>query len=143
MVVLVITSIVVGLAFAVLTLVSKQFYTIRDGYTDRQALLMFRERLSLDFDQCLSAKWNQVEEELTIQMHKTSFIYHLSDHTIIRGQDSLLLKYDYVQFYQSAIPVENGLVDAMEIGIKMPGRIEDLFIHRRSVAQDKIQVLWE
>jgi len=126
MVVLVITSIVVGIAFSVLTLVTKQFKAIEHSYDLQTQLTMFKEQLALDFE----------TNEGLLQ-------YNFEDSQIIRAQDRFSLSYNDMNFYFQGVERKNGLVDAMSVTIKLPGKPIHVFVQRRASAKEKILTLWE
>lgn len=143
MVVLVITSIVVGIAFSVLTLVTKQFKAIEHSYDLQTQLTMFKEQLALDFDKCQAARLDSINQYLSLETNEGLLQYNFEDSQIIRAQDRFSLSYNDMNFYFQGVERKNGLVDAMSVTIKLPGKPIHVFVQRRASAKEKILTLWE
>ena len=66
MVVIVISAIVAGLAFSVLTVVQNNMRSIGENYEYKEQIQSLEAALTIDFNKFTSAKWNPIENTLEV-----------------------------------------------------------------------------
>ncbi len=138
LVVLVITTIVIALAFSVLSLVSKQLGTIRTNYETRTTIAKFKQRLLLDFDRSDHISWDGNTGLLEIQYDDDVITYEFVEKNILRSGDTIALEIKNTNLYRKGFLVEEGMIDAMQLGIAQPGNIVELFVSRTLGAQEQL-----
>ena len=143
MVVLVITSIVITLAFSVLSLVTKQFKAINNNYKKHTELALFKQRLVMDFDRSSMVEWNPSEGILHIQLTDQILTYELENNRLIRAGDTIPFPLKQVDYYFKGQQADEGPVDALLLEFDIPGQDVTVFVQRRAAPHEQLQQLWD
>lgn len=143
LVVLVITSIVVAIAFTVLRLVTKQFTAIQARYEERTEITMLKQRLLFDFDKAKSTSWSEKDQALEIVLQDEVIQYEITSDYILRDTDTLSFKIQNTTFYYLGDQIEEGEIDGLTLDIIISGRPIQFFVSRRLDAQQEMEKLWE
>ncbi len=143
LVVLVITSIVVGIAFAVLNLVTLQLNAIRTTYARSTEVAKFKQRLLYDFDAASTVVWDLEHQHLEITTPSQHITYEVLPDYVLRDSDTLSFKVKHIDFYYQGDTVKEGSVDGMNVALEMAKKHVQFFVSRRSGARDTIERLWE
>lgn len=114
MVVLIITTVIVGMAFAVLNLVQKQMNGIEQIYRVKNDVNGSRQTLWMDFTKYTSIYLDEKKGALYFSNATGERTYFLESQTISNG-DNLTLEYDSVTFYFENREISNGEIDAISI----------------------------
>ena len=129
-VVVLLTSLVVGLAFSVLGLVRKQMGAIRQNFQYQEAVHKFEQRLWLDMHRCNYAYYDIRNNELKMTNVLSTVTYRFGDQYVLRNADTLEMVIAKKQWYFDGQRVENGLVDALELTTARNFLSRDLFIFK-------------
>ncbi|WP_340064293.1 hypothetical protein [Ascidiimonas aurantiaca] len=129
-VVVLLTSLVVGLAFSVLGLVRKQMGAIRQNFQNQEAVHKFEQRLWLDMHRCNYVYYDNGNNELKMTSAVLTITYTFGDQYVLRNADTLEMAITKKQLYFDGYPVENGLVDAIELTTARNFLGRDLFIFK-------------
>lgn len=129
-VVLILTSIVVGIAFSVLNLVQKQMMGIQQNYTNATQLHKLETSLSLDFNRYSKITFDDMENELKFSTAIDSITYQFSDKHIIKGFDTFPIPLQQKQFYFDGEPKEYGQIDAIKLVAQKNFQNQQLFIFK-------------
>lgn len=143
LVVLVITSIVVGIAFAVLRLVTLQLNAIQTTYARSIEVAKFKQRLLYDFDAAATVVWDLENQQLEITTPSAYITYEVFPEYVLRDTDTLAFKVQNIDFYYQGDTVEEGRIDGMHVQLEMAKKQTQFFVSRRSGARDTIERLWE
>src|SRR5690606_32485011 len=87
-VVLILTSIVVGLAFSVLSLVQKHMSGIQNNFINTTELNTLEQSLWLDFNRYSKIEYDDLDEELTFANELGSISYQFYESYIVKEQDT-------------------------------------------------------
>ncbi|MBC7410101.1 MAG: prepilin-type N-terminal cleavage/methylation domain-containing protein [Arcicella sp.] len=115
LVVMIITAIVVGMAFSVLKLVQKQIHTIQKNFDKTSTLALFEQRLWLDFNEYNSIKLFQKQNNIRLESELDTIIYAFSDDFILRNTDTIKLKLSITKGMFQSQQVKEGVIDAIQI----------------------------
>ncbi len=115
LVVMIITAIVVGLAFTVLRLVQKQIYAIETNYNKTSNLALFEQKLWQDFNEMNSIQCNTKESSLLMQSEMDTVIYSFQENYTLRNTDTIKLKLVAAKFLFEGKEVQEGQMDAVSI----------------------------
>lgn len=118
LVVMIITAIVVGLAFSVLRLVQKQLYLIQNNFEKSSALLLFEQKLWQDFNELHLIKFNAKENILLLASESDTVVYSFQEDFSLRNSDTLKLKLNVDKVYFEGKEVKNDTIDAISIFAK-------------------------
>ena len=129
LIVLVISSIVVSLAFVVLGLVQKQIAGIRSNLKDQQEI-QFLERLLLKDMNSHQAFYDQKKEELLLFSSKDTILYRLEKEYIVRQRDTLQLTVLEKQFFLDGVEVKSGWTDAISLRFSQSYTHKKIFVSK-------------
>lgn len=115
LVVLAITAIVAGLAFAIITLFTKNMQSIENNYSKGTKRSLFTDQLSVDFNRYHTIGYNPLDRELTFKNPLDSVTYLLEDNWVLRGTDTVLDLQTDLEVYNRGEKVEAGNTDAIKI----------------------------
>lgn len=132
-VVLILTSIVIGLAFSVLRLVQKNMLIIQDNYNNNLELNKLETSLWLDFNRYSKIDINALENKLTFKNEIDSTTYKFSEKNIITQQDTFTIELESKQFYFDGI-ISNSQVDAIKLKTAKTYQNKTLFVFKKNDA---------
>ncbi len=115
LVVMIITAIVVGMAFSVLRLVQKQIHIIEVNFEKSTNLVLFEQKLWQDFNELNEVAYNENDRSLYMKTDMDSVLYSFQDNYILRNTDTLKLKLKINKLFFEGNEVKNGNVDALFI----------------------------
>ncbi|SKB99497.1 hypothetical protein SAMN05660903_03705 [Salegentibacter salinarum] len=115
LIVLVISSLVIGITFSVLDLVQKTFVMIQDNYAQSIVTVQLKERLSIDFNRYHEITYNSEFEELVLKNPLDSVLYEFNQSLVIRNEDTLMLNIQKPKCYFLGKEVSHGMIDAIKI----------------------------
>ncbi|AWX45701.1 hypothetical protein HME9304_02728 [Flagellimonas maritima] len=121
-VVLLITTLVVGMAFSVLRLVQQQIHGISVNHQKNTEINLFRQSLWIDFNQFDTVWWNANQQQLwfTNEIRKTA--YKFQDEFVIKNRDTFHIKIMNKSSYFNGESKFSGEIDAIDI--YMTGEID-------------------
>lgn len=135
-IVLLITVIVVGLAFSVLNLVQKQMGGMSENYQHNTRLNLLQQALWIDFGTYANINYDQNSNVLRFTNELKYIDYIFENEWIIREKDTFHLKLANRQFYFDGTETTTGSVDAIKL-ITMPEKGDKtLFIHNENAAAE-------
>lgn len=115
LVVMIITAIVVGMAFSVIRLVQKQIHTIQKNYGKSTNLSLFEQRLWQDFNEYSQIQFDENENKLVLQSEMDTIVYSFQNDFILRNNDTIKLKLVIDEILMEGKLIKNGDIDAMSI----------------------------
>ncbi|AUC77877.1 hypothetical protein CW732_18475 [Olleya sp. Bg11-27] len=133
-IVLILTSIVVGLAFSVLGLVQKHMSSIQQNYNNTTVLNKLETALWLDFNRYNSIAFDALENELKFATALDSVSYKFHENYILKEQDTFKIVLENKVFYFVTETVEEGLVDAVKLETTKVLQNQKLFIFKQNDA---------
>lgn len=133
-VVLILTSIVVGLAFSVLSLVQKHMSGIQNNFKNTAELNKLEQSLWLDFNRYSKIKYNNLDEELIFVNELDSISYQFYEKYIIKEQDTFFIQLqDKIMFFNGN-QMDSGEIDAMKIETTKIMQNQKLFVFKKNDA---------
>jgi hypothetical protein len=113
LVTMIITVIVVGLAFTVLDLVRKQIIAIQKNYNRTTELAFFKQRIWLDFNKNNDITYNAIENQVVLKSDFDTISYNFKDDIVIRNKDTLNTKVKIEKIFFKGIEIKQGIIDAI------------------------------
>jgi prepilin-type N-terminal cleavage/methylation domain-containing protein len=132
LVVMIITAIIVGLAFSVLRLVQKQIYTIQTNFEKTNNLILFEQRLWQDFNELNTIQSNSEERSLLMESEIDTVRYAFKENYILRNKDTIKLKIILNKFLFEGKEVQKGNIDALLISGKLELPDYQIFISKKN-----------
>ena len=133
-VVLILTSIVIGMAFAVLTLVQKQMLGVQSNFQATTELRLLEQSLWLDFNRFSMIEYDRVESVLRFKSEIDSVEYQFKENAIIKKTDSFFVPLKMKTFYFDGSRVDKGIIDAIKLELDKEHQDKRLFIFKRNDA---------
>lgn len=136
LVVLIITAIVVGMAFSVLTLVRKQVNILKLNSEEETEIELLKSKFFIDFN--TFSEVNYIEnKQIFFKNEIDSLFYEINDNIVIVNQDTLTTKLQSIKaFYKNKIVIQ-GRIDAIEVEIEKNKKTkESIFIFKLNDAQE-------
>ncbi len=135
-IVLILTSIVVGMAFSVLTLVQKHMYSIQQNFNKTAELNKLQVALNLDFNRYSKVNYNDLENELKFLSPIDSINYQFYDEMIIKETDTFNVQLENKNFYFDGENISKGKIDAIKLVTSKDSRNQVLFIYKKNDASN-------
>lgn len=136
LVVLIITAIVVGMAFSVLTLVRKQVNILKLNSEEETEIELLKSKFFIDFNTFSEVNYSE-KKQIFFKNEIDSTFYIIKDNFIIENQDTLITKLNSVKIFYKKKIVTQGRIDAIEIEIEKNKKTkESIFIFKMNDAQE-------
>ena len=133
-VVLILTSIVVGMAFSVLTLVQKHMSGIQNNFNAITKFHLLEQSLTLDFNRFSDIRYDSVEDVLMFSSELDTKTYRFSQDYIIKERDTFMVPLTTKAFYFDGLSVGKGTVDAIKLEASKTFQNKRLFIYKHNAA---------
>ncbi len=137
-VVLLITTIVVGMAFSILALVQKQMAGISTNYEKSTQLNLARQAFWIDFNTYNSIYYNDKTNSLICSNELTAINYIFDEEWILRNNDTIPVSIASKVFYFDGVKTLSGPIDAMELFTKEKGEAKKVFVYKTNTASTYI-----
>lgn len=115
LVVMIITAIVIGMAFSVLRLVQKQIHTIETNFEKTSRLALFEQKLWQDFNELNVIAFNENNQSLLMESEMDTVLYSFQENYTLRNKDTLKLKLKADILFFEGKAVKDGSIDAISI----------------------------
>lgn len=136
LVVLVITAIVVGLAFSVLSLVRKQVYRLQNDTDKRVQYDLLKNKLFIDLNKYPNT-YLVKEDSFVCNSELDSIRYKYNDNFIIVESDTMMTNVKEIKFFYKNFEVVNGKIDAIRVMIEeRKGIFKTIFVYKHNDATD-------
>jgi prepilin-type N-terminal cleavage/methylation domain-containing protein len=116
-VVLILISIVVALAFSVLSLVQKHMRSIEENLKEHTIINKLEVSLSLDFNRFSRINYNDFQQELQFYNEIDTLHYQFNKDYIIKELDTFKIQLQNKHFYFEGEVKQNGDIDAMKLTV--------------------------
>lgn len=133
-VVLILTSIVIGLAFSVLTLVQKHMFTIQNNFSNNTELNKLEQSLWLDFNRYSKINYDAVENELRFSTGIDSVTYKFNKNNIVKDLDTFPIQLENKVLFFDGNTITKGNIDAIKLETLKVFQNQYLFIYKQNDA---------
>ncbi len=130
MVALIITSVVVGMAFAVLNLVQRQMGSIESIYAIKTGVNQLRQSLWIDFNRYARVTYDPIANVLQFSNEMGDRTYQVMDNAI-RTQN-LEMAFESIEFYFDNRNVTSGEIDAISIRTSLETGHQEIFVFKEN-----------
>ena len=134
LVAMIITVIVVGLAFTVLNLVNKQIIVIQKNYNRTTNLAFFKQRIWLDFNKHSQIIFNSNDNQLVFKSEIDSVYYNLNNDFVLRNTDTLKTGIQIEKLFFQGNEVTEGIIDAISFIEKKEAADSHFFVFKKNDA---------
>lgn len=133
-VVLILTSIVVGLAFLVLNLVQKHMASIQQNFNNNTELNKLKQSLWLDFNRYSKIEYNVLEDEMVFSNDIDSITYQFHETYIIKTIDTFQIQLQRKTLFFNGNGIEARIMDAIKLETSKTLQNQQLFIFKENDA---------
>ena len=139
-VVIVITSIVVGMAFTVLNLVQNQMKSITHNYAGTTQLHLLEQSLWIDLHKYQDISYHPEERSLHLKHELDSVTYIFDTDKIIKERDTFFVSVKNKKYFYKGKMITEGLLDAIQLqtGETQEAQDKTLFIFTKNDAANTI-----
>ncbi|GMN06268.1 prepilin-type N-terminal cleavage/methylation domain-containing protein [Croceitalea sp. MTPC5] len=134
LVVLLLTVIVVGLAFSILNIVQQQMDLTRKNYEKGTELQLLRRALWRDFRTFQNSFFLENEQKLVFENELGSIQYRLLKDQLIRENDTFNIELGQKRFYFDGTEVREGKINALELLTTEDMGGKSIFVYRENDA---------
>ena len=134
LVVLLITAIVVGMAFSVLSLVERQMRGIEGNFAQNTEHNRLRQALWVDFNRTSSAEFDHIGDRLILYNGIEAIVYEFKTDAVIRERDTFRLVPGHKQWYFRNQPRTGGEIDALDLTGTKEDERQRIFVYKRNAA---------
>ena len=134
-IVLILTSIVVGLAFSVLTLVQKQMGGIQSNFKHNTEFSKLETSLWIDFNRYSKVKYDALENELVLASEIDSISYRFETDYVVKDLDTFNIKFEQRELYFKGQDIDSGEVDAIKLKTTKDLQNQKLFVFKQNTAE--------
>jgi len=132
MVVIVISAIVVGLAFTILGIVQNNMRSIENNYEHQSEIQSLEVALTIDFNRYPMAQWNPKENTLLLSSPIQKRMYTFSTDSITNDIDTFTLKTKNITYYFEGEQVSAGSIDAIKLTFDNTTDLHRIFVYKHN-----------
>ncbi len=129
-VVIVISAIVAGLAFSVLTLVQRNMSTISANYELREQVQALEVALTIDFNTFTDVRWNAIENQLVLSSPIDQRTYLFTKDSIVTPISTFEVQVKEKTFYFEGNSVGSGNIDAVKLTFYNTRDMHRIFVYK-------------
>ena len=133
-IVLLLSSVVVGLAFTVLGLVQKQMGAIQANFNQTLQVTTLETELWLNFNRYPNISYNSATQTMVLKNELDSVTYTFSESYMIKERDTLSVPIKRKQFYFDGLKVASNAIDAMKLTTTNAFQQRTLFVYVKNDA---------
>ncbi len=134
LVVLLLTTLIVGAAFSVLQLVQGQMQSIATNYEKQTRVNLLQQSLWLDFNRCEAVWYDASQQQLFFKNENETVTYQWVATKILRETDTFYIKTKEFQVFFQGDPVPQGEIDAIDFTTDKQSGTKRLFIYKTNAA---------
>lgn len=133
-VVLILTSIVTGMAFSVLRLVQNYMMTIQNNYAHQTETNKLKQVLWLDFNRYTDMEYKPIENKLWLKNELDSTFYVFHQKYIVSEMDTFDIVIDDTSFFYLGNKTNAGAIDAIKITMSKAFQGQVVFAYKKPSA---------
>ncbi|ULC57934.1 prepilin-type N-terminal cleavage/methylation domain-containing protein [Flaviramulus sp. BrNp1-15] len=133
-VVIIITSIIVGMAFSVLSMVQKHMSSIQSNFTKNTELNKLEQALWIDFNRYTNIKYDIVDDELIFTSEMDTISYKFTEDSILKNLDTFNIQVQNKLFFFDGTKAQNGQIDAIKMETSKTFQNQQLFVFKQNDA---------
>ncbi len=134
LVVIILTSIVVGLAFSVLSLVQKQMRAIRSNFEMGTEINKLEQSLWIGFDAYSKIEYDKKNDLLLFTNALDTLQYAFADEFIIREKDTFQVQIKHKTLFFDGDSIQKGYVDAIKLKTTKTFLNKHIFVYTQNDA---------
>ena len=133
-VVIILSSIVVGMAFSVLSLVQKHMHGVKSNFNKNTEINKLEQSLWIDFNYYSKVKYKTLNSTLVFSTEIDSVAYYFTNTNIIKERDTFNIEWHQKTFFFDGHKVEKGNVDGLKLELSKGFQNQTLFVFKQNDA---------
>lgn len=129
-IVMILTTIVVGLAFTVLSLVQRHMWSIQQNFNLNTEFNRLEEVLWIDVNRYNTLTFNETENILSFKTVVDSIQYRFERDFTVRDQDTFNLEIEQRDFFFNGQKVAKGKIDAIRLELSKKHNKQSIFVFK-------------
>jgi hypothetical protein len=129
-IVMILTTIVVGLAFTILSLVQRHMWSIQQNFNLNTEFNRLEEVLWIDTIRYNTMTFNETENILSFKTVMDSIQYQFEKDYTVRNQDTFNLEIEQRDFFFKGQKVANGKIDAIRLELSKKYNNQSIFVFK-------------
>lgn len=129
-IVMVITTVVAGIAFTVLRVTQKNIGNITENYSYKTNIQHLEQKLTLDFNSYTQLQWDDGKQTLVLRTPIAEKKYQFSSDSIVADQDIFAVKLHEKKLYFQGEEVVSGNIDAVALNFSGTSDQYRIFVFR-------------
>ena len=138
-VVLILTTIIAGLAFSIITLVNKHIYSIQNNLSYHTELLKLKQSLTIDFNRYHDLNYDNTAHILSFKNGLNEISYEFQDTYIVKDIDTFNVHIARKDLFFDGENIKSGQVDAVKLQMLEKQQNQILFIFKNNDATQFIK----
>ncbi|MBO6881084.1 hypothetical protein [Winogradskyella sp.] len=134
-IVMIITAIVAGLAFTVLSLVQRHMWSIQQNFNLNTEFNRLEEALWIDTNNYNAMHYSANENTIKFRTSLDSITYHFQLDYVLRDRDTFHMKIEHKELFFNGEQTSKGKVDAIRLELSKKYKDQQLFIYKISDAK--------
>lgn len=134
LIVMIVSTIIIGIAFTVLTLVQRNMWAIQKNLSTSSELNKLEQSLWIDMNRYSNASFQESENKLVFESEVDSSVYHFNTGFITRARDTFNVEIKNKIFYFNGEVVSNIKIDALKLIFAKKYGNQQRFIFKRNDA---------
>ena len=134
LVVLLITSIVIGMGFAVLQLVQQQMHGISGIYGKNTEINLLRQSLWIDFNQHDGILYDSRNDELVFSSELDKVTYQWHGNFVVKEKDTFFFETTYRRHFFNGEPKDSGEIDALDFSTSQKEGGHRIMVYKKNAA---------
>ena len=132
LVVMIITAIVVGMAFTVLRIVQKQIHAIQTNFDKTSTLALFEQKLWQDFNETNAIIYDNQNQTLMMTSEIDTITYLFKEDFSMRNLDTIKLKINTQNAFFKGKEVTKGYIDAIRLSAETSLPDYEIFVSKKN-----------
>jgi prepilin-type N-terminal cleavage/methylation domain-containing protein len=133
-IVMIISTIVIGMAFSVLSMVQRHMWSIQNNFSLNTELNRLEQALWIDINRYNAIRYNGIENELQFKSAIDSTVYQFKSDYVLKDRDTFHITIEEKIFYFNGTVTNSEKVDAFRLELPKQQQDKSLFIFKRNDA---------
>ena len=134
LVVIIISTIVVGMAFSVLRMVQQHMWSIEKYISKNRTITSLEQSLWIDFNRYSSINYNSQKSTLFFKSELDSVTYRFDTELVVKNRDTFRLATKTKHLFFDGNRIESGKIDALKLILEKTPIEKSLFVYKRKDA---------
>lgn len=133
-IVMIISTIVIGLAFTVLSLVQRHMWSIQQNFSLNTEFNRLEQALWIDTNNYNTINYNETNHALTFKTAIDSTIYQFKPDYVLKDRDTFNIIIEQQIFFFNGNEVSKGKVDALQLELPKKFKDQSIFVFKQNDA---------